>query len=96
MLVKAVDKTIIVILIAVFFVTASQAQNIVCNLQINIFELDTSGNFSSKPIENAKDVLIDISSKKEINSPFLTKNILFTNLTPAEYSIEIKKDGYQN
>ena len=95
MLVKIVDKTKIVILFAVFFVTSSQAQTAVCNLQINTFELATNGKFSGKPIENVNAVLTNTTSKKDFNSSFLTKYVLFTNLTPAEYSVEIVKDGYQ-
>ena len=95
MLVKVVNKTKIVILFAVFFVTSSQAQTAVCSLQINTFELETNGKFSGKPIENVKAVLTDTSSKKEFNSSFLTKYVLFANLIPAEYSVEIAKDGYQ-
>ena len=84
-----------VIFLAIVFVTNSQAQTPVCNLQINTFELETDGKFQGKSIGDITAFLNDRSSKKEFKPSFLMSDISFINLVSGEYAVELKKDGYQ-
>jgi len=69
----------------------SNAQTPVCNLQFDVFELNSEQ--PKKAIEDVKAVLTDLATKKISKSSIQTP--LFAGLTSGKYEIEIIKDGYQ-
>lgn len=84
---------LLILLLGIIFADNSRAQTAVCNLQFDVFELN-----SEQPIEainNAKAVLTDLATNKTKQSSVLTKTPLFSNLTSGKYKIEIIKVGYQ-
>lgn len=81
---------LLILLLGIFFVNDSNAQTAVCNLQFDVFELN-----SKQPIKAIDAVLTDLATEKTKESSALIKTPLFSNLTSGKYKIEIIKVGYQ-
>lgn len=84
---------LLILLLGVLFDNYSNAQTPVCNLQFDIFELNSER--PTKAIEDVKAVLTDLATEKASKSSAPNKTPLFTNLTSGRYKIEIIKDCYQ-
>lgn len=90
---KLLKLGLLILLLGVLFGGYSNAQTPVCNLQFDIFELNTEQPI--KAIDKVKAVLTDLATKKTQESSALIKTPLFSNLTSGKYKIEIIKVGYQ-
>ena len=93
MISKISNLGLLILLLGILFNNNSNAQTPVCNLQFDIFELNSEQ--STKAIEDVKAILTDLATNKTSESSTLTKTSLFANLTFGKYKIEIIKDGYQ-
>jgi TonB family protein len=93
MLNKLSKLGLLILLLIILFSNHSNAQTPVCNLQFDIFELNSEQ--PTKAIEDVKAVLTDLTTGKISESSALTKTPFFNNLTSGKYKIEIIKDGYQ-
>lgn len=79
-------------LLGIFFGNDSNAQTPVCNLQFDIFELNSE---KAKVIDKAEVVLTDLATNKTSKSLVFTEKPTFNNLTSGKYKVEIIKNGYQ-
>ena len=84
---------LLILLFGVLFGSYSNAQTPVCNLQFDIFDLNSEQ--SIKAIDKVKAVLTELATEKTKESSAFTKTPLFSNLTSGKYKIEIIKNGYQ-
>ncbi len=86
---------LLILLLGIFFVNDSNAQAAVCNLQFDVFELNTEVRLREYAVENVKAILTDLATEKTVKSSALTRMPLFSDLTSGNYKIEIIKNGYQ-
>jgi len=84
---------LLILLLGVLFGNYSNAQTPVCNLQFDIFEVNSEQ--PAKAIENVKAILTDLETEKINDFSALIKTPLFNSLTSGKYKIEIIKDGHQ-
>lgn len=83
-------------MLGIFLVNDSIAQTAVCNLQFDVFELNTAKvRLREYAVENVKAILTDLAMDETKEVSILTKIPIFANLSSSKYKIEIIKKGYQ-
>lgn len=83
---------LLILLLAVFLGNYSNAQTPVCNLQFEVFDLNSEQ--PVKVIDKVRAVLTNLATEKtdEFSAGAMP---LFSNLTSGKYKIEIIKNGFQ-
>jgi TonB family protein len=80
-----------ILLISVLFGSLTYAQTPVCNLRIDIFELQGERITTDK----VNIVLTDAATKKKIKPLASDEATLFSGITSGEYKIEVASDGFE-